>query len=156
MGVFDFIKAAGERLGIGGAPATSESKEVTPPPTAEQVQALVAKLNLAVEDIQVKLNGDTVEVSGAAASNEAREKAILAAGNIAGVARVSESITTPDGAAASTFYTVVKGDTLWKIAESHYGKGKGGKYTVIFEANKPMLKDPDKIYPGQNLRIPPL
>jgi nucleoid-associated protein YgaU len=53
-------------------------------------------------------------------------------------------------------YTVAKGDTLWKIAETHYGKGHGGKYPVIFEANKPMLKDPDEIYPGQVLRIPPL
>lgn len=49
-----------------------------------------------------------------------------------------------------------KGDTLWKIAEENYGKGNGAKYNVIFEANKPMLKDPDKIYPGQVLRIPKL
>ncbi|CFN74058.1 LysM domain/BON superfamily protein [Bordetella pertussis] len=53
-------------------------------------------------------------------------------------------------------YTVQKGDTLWKIAEANYGKGKGAKYPTIFEANKPMLSDPDKIYPGQVLRIPPL
>ena len=54
------------------------------------------------------------------------------------------------------FYTVKSGDTLPKIAETQYGKGNGGKYMVIFEANKPMLKDPNKIYPGQVLRIPPL
>ena len=53
-------------------------------------------------------------------------------------------------------YTVQKGDTLWKIAEVHYGKGQGAKYTQIFEANTPMLSHPDKIYPGQVLRIPPL
>ena len=53
-------------------------------------------------------------------------------------------------------YEVKKGDNLWKIAEANYGKGNGPKYTVIFEANKPMLSDPDLIYPGQMLRIPPL
>lgn len=48
------------------------------------------------------------------------------------------------------------GDTLWAISEREYGKGHGDKYNVIFEANKPMLKNPDLIYPGQVLRIPPL
>ena len=57
------------------------------------------------------------------------------------------------GAGASTFYTVQKGDTLSKIAKDQYGNAN--KYQQIFEANKPMLKDPDKIYPGQVLRIPP-
>ena len=61
-----------------------------------------------------------------------------------------------DAVAASKMYTVAKGDTLWKIAETNYGKGKGGQYNVIFEANRPMLSHPDKIYPGQVLRIPPL
>jgi nucleoid-associated protein YgaU len=56
----------------------------------------------------------------------------------------------------SVMYTVAKGDTLWKIAETNYGKGKGGEYNRIFEANRPMLSHPDKIYPGQVLRIPPL
>ena len=51
-------------------------------------------------------------------------------------------------------YTVKKGDNLWKIAETHYGKGKGAKHTIIFDANRPMLSHPDKIYPGQVLRIP--
>ena len=47
-----------------------------------------------------------------------------------------------------------KGDTLWAIAEKAYGNG--AKYEAIFEANKPMLTHPDKIYPGQVLRIPDL
>lgn len=56
--------------------------------------------------------------------------------------------------AAETFYVVKEGDTLWKIAEAHYGAGKGAKYVEIFEANRPLLSDPDKIQPGQRLRIP--
>jgi len=51
-------------------------------------------------------------------------------------------------------YTVKSGDSLSKIAKAHYGDAM--KYPVIFEANKPQLTDPDKIYPGQVLRIPPL
>ena len=45
---------------------------------------------------------------------------------------------------------------LWAISEREYGKGHGGRYDVIFQANRPMLTHPDKIYPGQVLRVPPL
>ena len=55
-----------------------------------------------------------------------------------------------------TTYVVQKGDTLWEIAEKHYGKGKGAKYTEIVKANSPPVKDPDMIQPGWVLRIPPL
>ncbi|MCF4166885.1 peptidoglycan-binding protein LysM [Zavarzinia compransoris] len=154
MGIFDFIKAAGERLGIGGSPATEDSKDVPPPPSAEAVKAAIEAHGLDVSGVDVAVDGDKVSVTGQAGSNEAREKMILAAGNIAGVASVEETIGVPEGEAESTFYTVKKGDSLWKIAAAHYGNGS--KYTAIFEANKPLLKDPDKIYPGQNLRIPPL
>jgi nucleoid-associated protein YgaU len=47
---------------------------------------------------------------------------------------------------------VKSGDTLSAIAKQFYGDA--GRYSAIFEANKPMLKDPDEIYPGQVLRIP--
>jgi nucleoid-associated protein YgaU len=49
-------------------------------------------------------------------------------------------------------YIVQKGDTLSKIAEEYYGDAK--LYPKIFEANRDILKDPDKIRPGQKLRIP--
>jgi nucleoid-associated protein YgaU len=58
------------------------------------------------------------------------------------------------GGAAGTTYTVVKGDTLSHIAKEQYGKAS--KWQVIFEANRDQLDDPDKIYPGQVLKIPAL
>jgi nucleoid-associated protein YgaU len=50
------------------------------------------------------------------------------------------------------FHEVKKGESLWAISSKTLGNGS--RYMEIFEANKPMLSDPDKIYPGQNLRIP--
>lgn len=145
MGLFSFFKEAGDKL-FGG-------KEVK----AEELKKNLDAQGLDTQDVQVELDGDQAILKGTVKDQETLEKAVLAVGNNHGIAGVKTDgivITTPSE--ESVFYTVQKGDTLWKIAESHYGKGKGGKYTVIFEANKPMLKDPDKIYPGQNLRIPPL
>jgi nucleoid-associated protein YgaU len=82
-----------------------------------------------------------------------KEKVVLALGNVAGVAAVEEAVTPETAEAEAVMYTVKKGDTLSAIAKAHYGEG--AKYMAIFEANKPMLKHPDKIYPGQTLRIPP-
>ena len=94
--------------------------------------------------------------AGMAPSNSEREKIILALGNVAGVSKVEEEIEVEEKEPDAVFYEVNKGDTLWAISEAHYGKGKGGEYNRIFEANKPMLKHPDTIYPGQVLRIPPM
>ncbi|MCB1474639.1 MAG: peptidoglycan-binding protein LysM [Rhodobiaceae bacterium] len=147
MGIFDFIKDVGEKLGI-----TSSDES----PSAEALKKEVESHGLDAKDLDVKVEGDTVKISGTAASTSIREKLILAAGNVLGIGKVEEDIKVETKEPDASFYTVAKGDTLWKIAETQYGKGKGPKYTVIFEANKPMLKHPDKIYPGQKLRIPPL
>jgi nucleoid-associated protein YgaU len=102
--------------------------------------------------MNVVVEGDTVKVTGSAASQEEKEKIVLALGNVAGVAKVEEKIDVSGDGSQSTFYTVKSGDTLSAIAKAHYGDAN--KYMTIFEANKPMLTHPDKIYPGQVLRIP--
>lgn len=142
MALWDFVKSVGAMLGIGSAEAA---------PPAEDLKASVAKLGLPVDGLDIKVDGDKVVVSGSAPSQEAKEKIILALGNVTGVAKVEDNISTPSGDQA-TFYTVQKGDTLSAISKKHYGDPN--KYNTIFEANKPMLTHPDKIYPGQVLRIP--
>ncbi|PLW78153.1 peptidoglycan-binding protein LysM [Cohaesibacter celericrescens] len=145
MGVFDFIKSVGEKIGI-----TSEDES----PKAEDLKAEVAKHGLDAENLEVTVDGDTVKVAGATESSSIREKIILALGNTLGISKVEEEIAVKNAEPDATFYTVKKGDTLWAISSKHYGNG--AKYQGIFEANKPMLSHPDKIYPGQVLRIPPL
>jgi nucleoid-associated protein YgaU len=148
MGLWNFVKNAGKKLGIGAA----EAAETAPEQGAEALKKEVEDLGLDATGLKVEVKGDTVRLTGKAKSQEEREKAILAVGNVEGVAKVEESVETPEPAREPVFHTVEKGDTLWKIAEKHLGNGS--RYPEIFEANKPMLKDPDKIYPGQMLRIP--
>ncbi len=152
MGIFDFVKAAGEKLlGIGTPAAVAAPK--AGPAIAEHVR----KQRLGIqEDLDIIWIDGKAKVTGTAATQADREKAILAIGNIEGVAQVEDDIRVLEGAAdaASRMYTVKKGDTLSAIAKAMYGKAS--KYPVIFEANRPMLSHPDKIYPGQVLRIPEL
>jgi len=145
VGLWNFVKSAGKALGIGDAEAAEA-------PTPDALAKEVADLGLGAEGVEIKVEGDKVRLSGKAPSQEIKEKVILAVGNVAGVAAVEEEVDTPDPVAAPVFHTVVKGDSLWKIAEKTLGSG--ARYPEIFEANRPMLSDPDKIYPGQMLRIP--
>jgi LysM repeat protein len=146
MGLWDFVKDAGKKLGIGSADAAEA-------PKPEALEAEVKDLGLKAEGLQIAVEGDRVKVRGKAASQAEKEKVILAVGNVAGVAAVDEEIETPEAAAKEpVFHTVKKGDTLWAIAKAELGDGN--RYPEIFEANKPMLSHPDKIYPGQVLRIP--
>ena len=142
MGMFDFVKDVGAMLGIGdGGKADSDA-----------IKESISELGLKAEGLDITVDGDVVKVKGQAESQEIKEKIILAAGNVKGIGKVEESIEVAASEAAADFYTVKSGDTLSGIAKSQYGDGS--KYMAIFNANKPMLKDPDKIYPGQVLRIP--
>jgi nucleoid-associated protein YgaU len=148
MGFFDFVKNAGEKLFGGGKEAEEKSNKEREEAIAKQIYALGFK----VEGLRVSYDDGTVTLSGAAESQEVKEKVILVAGNTHGVGRVDDRMTISEPPAV--FYTVASGDSLSKIAKAHYGDPM--KYPVIFEANKPMLAHPDKIYPGQVLRIPPI
>jgi nucleoid-associated protein YgaU len=166
MGLFSFIKNAGKKLGIGDDEA----------PEAEAVKKELDSFDLGTQNVEVSVEGDKCVLKGVVADQTAFEKAVIAVGNTLGISKVeaaelkvapesglklekldlTELLKTSTPASAPTLYTVKKGDNLWKIAEAHYGKGKGTKHTVIFDANRPMLSHPDKIYPGQVLRIPDL
>ncbi len=146
MGLIDFVKEAGESL----LEKVGESRAAA----GEAVTKRIQDLGLSVDGLKVDVDGDKAVLSGKAASQAEREKAILAAGNTQGVAQVDDQLSVASAEPESQYYRVVSGDTLSKIAKQYYGDTS--KYPVIFEANQPMLKDPDKIYPGQVLRIPPL
>jgi nucleoid-associated protein YgaU len=141
MGLWSFAKAAGKA--IFGGPAEA----ATPEP--EALAKEVAGLGLDMTGVELKVDGDKVIVEGNAVSAEVKEKIILAVGNVAGVAQVEAAVTEgPE----PVFHTVAKGDTLSAIAKKTLGNAN--RYNEIFEANRPMLSHPDKIYPGQVLRIP--
>jgi nucleoid-associated protein YgaU len=144
MSLFAFVKDAGTKLW--------ESLVGQEAQAAESLTAHVAKVGLGNPNIQVSVEGEKVIARGEVASQEEKEKILLALGNVAGVAEVDDQITVATPAPAARFVTVKKGDTLSAIAKAEYGNANA--YPKIFEANKPMLSHPDKIYPGQVLRIP--
>lgn len=144
MGLFNFVKEAGEKLWDAVSGGDDQSKKL---------QEHINQLGLPDSDkVKVDVQGDTVKVSGDGISQELKEKILVAAGNVAGITKVEDNVNTSDSAAQAEFYTVKKGDTLSAISKQVYGTPN--EYNKIFEANKPMLTHPDKIYPGQVLRIP--
>lgn len=166
MGLMSFLKDAGEKL-FGGKEAKAAEAAVATDPSPEKVAELsrvagdaiatyIDSQGLKVDGLSVGFDAPsaTVTVAGTVTDQATREKVLLCCGNVSGVAAVNDMLTVSAPEPESRWHTVAAGDNLSKIARAMYGDAN--KYPVIFEANKPMLKHPDKIYPGQMLRIPPL
>lgn len=149
--MFDFAREAGQALrhALGGG-----HDDVS----AQELAQMLQQNGVTIQSGQISVRGDTVTITGQADTQAEKEKAILILGNVKGVAHVDDRIQVQSAqqaqpaAAQSRFYQVKPGDTLSKIAKEVYGDANA--YQQIFEANRPMLSDPDNIYPGQTLRIP--
>lgn len=160
MGIFSFAKDIGDKIFNRNkkedTPAPAETAPVAEPTAQEIANLLLARVqaNAQIDGLSVNYNGDTdtVTLTGVASSQAEREKAVLAAGNVQHVAHVDDQLTVATPEPESRFYTVKSGDTLSKIAKEMYGNAN--EYNKIFEANRPLLSHPDKIYVGQVLRIP--
>jgi nucleoid-associated protein YgaU len=169
MGLIQFAKNVGRKLGLGDddhkpAPGAAHPQAAPQGPSPQQVRELndrrkaaalvkvVEGMGFKVEDLGIRVDDDKVTLTGQAPSQADREKIVLLVGNHEGIGSVDDRMTVAKQEPEAQYYEVKKGDTLSKIAKEHYGDAN--KYMTIFEANKPMLKDPDEIYPGQRLRIP--
>jgi nucleoid-associated protein YgaU len=150
MGFFDFVSDAGKNLLGKGDDAANIKEEIES-----------SFENLPVDGLVVGVEGDLVTLAGIAQDYPTREKAILIAGNVEGIARVdAEQLVTLEQISEENlreipeeiFYSIVKGDTLWAIATKFYDDGS--KYTHIVDANLEVIKNADLIYPGQAIRIP--
>lgn len=160
MGIFDFVKDAGKKIGLGeseaeraeAAEAVARDEELDELRESNRLLKLVVEMGL-IEKPRVEFDDGVATIWGEAPDQVSRETTLIAVGNVQGVARVDDRIEVADPGPESVFYTVESGDTLGGIAKEHYGDAS--KYMRIFEANQPMLENPDRIYPGQTLRIPP-
>jgi nucleoid-associated protein YgaU len=152
MGLISFIKNAGSKL-FKSEVRREEDK-------ANLIKEHIKTFGFDVSNVSVAVDGEKVVLTGKVDTLSNKNKIIVTAGNVEGISTVEDHLlviapppVTPP-APEKQFYTVKKGDYLSKIAKEVYGDAK--KYPIIFEANRPMLKDPDLIYPGQVLVIPPL
>jgi nucleoid-associated protein YgaU len=163
MGLFDFVTKAGSKLGGKIFDVTHDEVDITIPEQispeelnesrAKSIIKNIKESGVDVENLSVVVAGENVALGGKVKTQDSYEKLALIAGNQFGISSVNCQMEIVNPEPESTFYTVKPGDTLSKIAKEFYGNAS--KYPVIFEANKPMLTDPNKIYVGQNLRIPP-
>lgn len=143
MGFIDFLKNVGNDI-FGG---DDEAEKIT--------ELINTELGDKVKDLKVEFDDGVATLSGSCDTQEAKEKAILLAGNLKGVEKVNdENLTAPPAVEPFEFYTIQRGDSLSKIAKSYYGDAM--KYPVLFEANREIIKNPDLIYPGQVIRVPKL
>ena len=168
MGIVSFFKEAGQKLfGHKEAQTAAQEAQAAPDDAARQekiaqanaaaaaaIVTYIGTQNLDADGLAVEFDAvtSTVLVSGVAPDQATKEKIVLCCGNVHGVEQVSDMMTVAEPADESQYHTVERGDTLSAIAKKFYGNAN--EYMKIFEANKPMLGHPDKIYPGQLLRIP--
>jgi len=143
MGFFDFVKDAGKKLLGHGDDNEAIHKEISS-----------NSQTMPINDLDVVVDGDTVILKGKAKTTADKVKAALIAGNVEGISKVdAENLEVDEPSVIDDiFYEIQKGDTLWRVAEIYYKDGS--RYPEIFEANLEVIKDPDKIYPGQMIRIP--
>ena len=145
MGLLDFAKDVGRQLFDTDAEAADNIK-----------QHLEIKMT-GIKNIEVQFDEGVATVCGDCDNEKVREQAILIAGNVKGVEKVvADDLRAPEpppeAVSKDEFYEIVSGDTLGAIAKKFYGKASA--YTRIFEANREIISDPNKIYPGQKIRIP--
>ncbi len=158
MSLISFIREAGEKLfrhSPAGSAATQPDVTALNATAGDAIEKYIGTQNLTAAGLSVSYDGatETATVRGVAIDQATKEKIVLCCGNVSGVSKVEDLLTVAaGGGSVSKFRAVKAGDTLSKIAKEEYGDANA--YMKIFEANKPMLSDPDKIYPGQTLRIP--
>lgn len=162
MGMFDFVTNAGSKLGSAVFDMLNDKEDINKPETIPQeridelrkanIEKTITDMGIEVDGLDVQVNGSQVTLNGVVDKQEDLEKIAIAAGNQHGIGQVDAQLNVNNPEPEAVMYTVVAGDTLGKIAKEHLGSS--GQYMKIFEANKPMLTDPNKIYPGQVLRIP--
>ncbi len=141
MGLLDFAANMGRNL---------YAKEEEAP---EKIKKHIEEDNPGIEGLLVAFNKGVVTLSGKASNSDALEKAILMAGNVKGVSKIINNFIGALPLAANVdYYEIKSGDTLWAVAKKYYGDGN--KYTKIVEANKEVIKNADKIFPGQKIRLP--
>lgn len=162
MGLFNFIKNTGAKVFGAGKQTRQETAPVSGQKDQEEEQEdikaarkleeTIRDLQLNVEGLKIEIEGELATVRGKAKDQSTKEKVVLVVGNVEGISQVDDQMEVKKKEPEAVFHTVETGENLSKIAKEHYGDAN--KYNLIFEANKPMLKDADKIYPGQVLRIP--
>lgn len=159
MGLFSFLKNAGAKVMTKKNIQTVETKEtkalqeeLLKKQKLYLLEGIVKSHKIRVKNLELDLNGEVVTVYGQTERQSDKEKLILALGNVSGISAVDDRISVTNPKPEAEFYVVKRGDTLSKIAKKYYGDAT--KYNKIFKANRPLLQDPNKIYPGQSLRIP--
>ncbi|MFD3788747.1 peptidoglycan-binding protein LysM [Streptomyces cyaneofuscatus] len=158
MGLIDFVPSAGAQgIGVADALAAASAPNATDleQKAADAIGNAVTANGLTADGLDITFDAATamVTVRGDAPDTDTKEKILLVCGNIKGVATVNDEIFATAPSEPSQYYTVTAGDSLAKIAAQYYGNAN--HYPKIVEANRPMLVNADKIYPGQLLRIPP-